>query len=509
MNLYTDITSDIRSQHIEKSLSRLEGQAADVIAKIQSARGQGTFSLSRRELEVLRKFVYVMHFRQPAIIEQYFSPGEEDILTDWRQHYMKAHDLETPGDMWLHTLSYVLDTPHPIIVAKGEEMAAHYGSERLLQMFRTRVDPEFENWPAADYRSLAHTYYIGVWEAAPGCEFLLGSSGFGAWEGLLNTPGLGTNGRPNIHRIFVISPKLALILRINVLRSLGEGAQHAILESALSTIDMPTPTTKFHGPVGTFLVEEELQRYRATPEAQNDIFTYRITKLTEAQTREVNETVLINTGYEIDGDSLIFSSKKCMLNALQYHITSPDFRVQYGKNPHKKYFPLYHSLLCSLNSPSKNIIESDSDFRLRVVLEVLRRRLIRFRSEWNQGFWCYRAMTADPAQLHPLAVDVRLRLPWAISTFESFPQDKNLRKNLSARLVDSLSEEDSNCVMGRVCTVLRGLTVIGLERTRARTDESYVRSSLIVGFVEWMVKERPDTIKVLVGARTYGRLTLV
>lgn len=199
INLYTDISSGINSQHVEEKLSRLENEAAQVITAIQNACGQGKFDLTRRSLEVLRKFVFIMHYRKPNIQAQYFGVGPNDPIADWIRRYMKTHNLRTREDMWLHGLAYLLDTPHPVIVAKGEQIHAHYGEARMMQMMSSKIDPDLENWFAVDYRSLAHSHYFGVWEAAPGCEFILGNNCFGLWEGLIS-------GMPNIHRIFIISP---------------------------------------------------------------------------------------------------------------------------------------------------------------------------------------------------------------------------------------------------------------------------------------------------------------
>lgn len=436
-----------------------------------------------------------MHYRKPNIQAQYFGVGPNDPIADWIRRYMKTHNLRTREDMWLHGLAYLLDTPHPVIVAKGEQIHAHYGEARMMQMMSSKIDPDLENWFAVDYRSLAHSHYFGVWEAAPGCEFILGNNCFGLWEGLIS-------GMPNIHRIFIISPRLVLVLRLNLIRQLRPQDIPPLTHSALVNVATPSPVITYYGGA-MFSSEEALKSYRATPAAQKDIFTYTITRLTEAQTREVNEVVLLNVP---QNGALVFSSKGNMSRAVRYHITSPDPVVQL-ENPSSKFSSLLSALEHDLDPSTDTAVESDSDFRLRVVLEVLRRRLSRFRSEWDACYWCYRAMTADPKQTHPLVLDMRVRLAQAKSVMGFSDKDKNPRKNLSARLVNSLSEEDSNCVLGRMSTAL--LIVLGYERTKPRTDAAFVRESVLVGLTEWMVKERPDKIKLMLGADTFRRLTSV
>lgn len=490
VNIYTDITNGINSQHVEAKLSRLENEAAQVIATLQDACGRGTFVLTRRALEVLRKFVYVMHFRKPSTRDMYFNTGPEDPLSDWLQQYKETHNIKTPEDMWLHALAYILDTPHPIIIAEGEKMHAKY-EDRMMMMLSTKLDPNFENWFATDYRSLQNAYFIGVWEAAQECEFVLGNNSFGLWEGLLKT-GM------DIHRIFVISPRLALVLRTNTFQIYGKEALSLVDRSALAEVPMQGASIKYHGHPGDFASEEDLQRYRATPAAQKDVFTYKITKLTEAKTREVNEAILHNVEQD---ESIVFSSKECMLKTIHYHITSPELGIQLC-DPHGRYAALYHALLRSLKSPEDLAAESDHDFRLRVVLEVMRRRMVRFRSRWDATHWCYRAMTADPNQMHPLAIDVRLRLAQMINVMKARGKHESPRRNPSARLADSLSE-DSNRVMMPMCMAVAGL--MGDKFARSLKGEDL---SAMVGFIEWPVKERMDFIKPLIGADMYRRLTL-
>ncbi|KAF5359240.1 hypothetical protein D9756_003522 [Leucocoprinus leucothites] len=493
INLYTDLANAVNFQHVEEKLSRLENEASQAVAAIHAATSRGSFTLTRHELGVLRKFVFIMHFRKPTIQAAYFGENREKSLEDWIRRYMQTHNIKTREDMWLHGLAYILDTPHPKIVAKGEEILAQYGEARIMQMMATRVDPNLESWFAVDYQSLANSHFLGVWEAAPGCEFILGNNCFGLWEGLFN-------GLPGIHRIFIISPRLVLILRHILLREEVKGVIPTFNHSALINIETPSPTTTYHGSfdIGS---PQAMMKYRVTAAAQKDTFTYKITKLTGAQTREVNEVILLNVPR--DG-ALVFLSKEHALKAVRYHISSPDPVVQL-EQPNEKFRPLLHSLENDLYPRGKTaVIECDADFRLRVAIEVIRHRLDRFLTEWDAAYWSYQAMTADPNQSHPLVLDMRIRLTQAKTLFGVAPGGTS-RRNPSARLSDHLNEEDSNCVLGRMSTML--LMLMNYQRTRARTEAAFVRESVIVGLIEWMVKEKPDRIEQLIGSDTYRRLT--
>lgn len=490
-NLYTEITNGINSQHVEEMLSRLENEAAQVITAIQEACGQGAFVLTQRSLDVLHKFVYIMHYRKPNIRAKYFNVDPDDPLSDWIQRYMRTHQIETPEGLWLHGLAYILETSHPQIVLKGEQIYSQYGA-RLVEMVSSKVDPNLENWFAVDYRALMNSHYFGVWEAAPGCEFIMGNNCFGLWEGLVL-------GKPDIHRIFITSPKLALILRINSFREYSEEQLRPFIKSALAGIHMPSPTIRVHsGPPNV-----HFQRAGRRPVAQEGAFTYKITKLTAAQTREVNEVILLNV--KSDG-VLVFASKQHMLKAIRYHITSPD-RIVHSQKPYERFSALLHTLERASN-PLENptrIIESDADFRLRVVLEVLRRGLGRFRSEWDLCHWCYRAMTADSNQTHPLAINTRLRLWQTKTVINASIEGKFSGGKPPARVIDSLSKEESDQVLGLVSALLK--TLMKYDETEPGTDRAFVRDSTIVGLVEWMAKEQQDFLVDLVGSDIYKRLT--
>ncbi|KAJ3554457.1 hypothetical protein NP233_g12418 [Leucocoprinus birnbaumii] len=339
VNLYADSSNTVNLNHVEKKLALLENQAAQTVADIRGAMPRGTFSLTRCSLEVLRKFVFVMHYRKPDVQASYFDETKEENMKDWVKRYMQTHNIASREGLWLHGLAYILEAPHPEIIAKSEEIVAQYGESRLQEMIKTRIDANLENWFAVDYESLANSHFLGVWEAAPGCEFILGSNSFGLWEGLIN-------GSPDIHRIFIVGPKLALILRCCVFRESMKYLIPVTKQSSLLDIKMATPSTRFHNS-SRAQSPEALRKYRLTAAAQKDIFTYEITKLTEAQTRAVNEVILLNL--PVDG-SLVFQSKENAVKAIRYHIFSPDPFVQ-AKRPEQKFRPLLHSLEDALGVP--------------------------------------------------------------------------------------------------------------------------------------------------------------
>ena len=99
----------------------------------------------------------------------------------------------------------ILDTPHEQLMQDGD---------MLLPPQSTAADVEIlKKFYAISYQQQATLYFLGVWEAADTDEFVLTSSSFGLYEGCLKT-----NRRVMLHRLFVISPRLVVVLRVTALR---------------------------------------------------------------------------------------------------------------------------------------------------------------------------------------------------------------------------------------------------------------------------------------------------
>ena len=266
----------------------------------------------------------------------YFSEDhpENAPLRDWIKQYRNTHHLASSADMWLHVLRYYLDTPHhQILLDAKETMSKHGGVIQYHQKLKHRVDPDDKHYPAVAYDKQANMSYLGVWQAADDEEFVLGHNSFGLWEGLVG-------GQPEVHRLFLVSPKLMVVLRTNVFRpdvQHAHGTAHLLsfIDSDLSDIAMATPAVQYHDvlPEGG-IPAEMLNDYRATNGALDDVFTFNITKLTPAQTYAVNRVMMINVS---PTGSLTFTSNEIMLRTLKAYMADPVAVIQ---GP-----PRYHLLL--------------------------------------------------------------------------------------------------------------------------------------------------------------------
>ncbi|GLB45337.1 putative protein of unknown function (DUF4238) [Lyophyllum shimeji] len=300
-NLYRDVRNASDVDEVEKKLSVLEEKAAQILQSIHRSidvnNAEPTLSIVREDLEKFRKFLFLMHYRNEALSLSYFSPThpENSPIRKRIETMSKRLNLKSPADMWLHYMRYYLDTPHSEIGRQAfEGLPNDVDPVTLLKDF-CGVDPMAANFEAISYQSQAGLYYVGIVQAARGEEFILGHNTFGLWEGLVA-------GIPAIHRLFIVSPRIAVLLRLNSFRPGTDLALtlHRISASDLLDIPLEAPITKpldwlIEGAELTAAGVKALDDYKASDQAKRDQYTSRITRLSKQQTYAINSVVLLNT----------------------------------------------------------------------------------------------------------------------------------------------------------------------------------------------------------------------
>ncbi|KAG1821491.1 hypothetical protein EV424DRAFT_1322226, partial [Suillus variegatus] len=323
-NIYQDVRSTDDINELEKKLAVLERHAACIIKDLHQALSQGTLTLKRRLLEDLRKFLFIMHYRNAACSDIYFQADHPQNTSSrqWIESVMKAKGLHSAAETWLHFLRYYLDTSHSDIMRDAAELVEKYGEEGLQNMItESHIPPDLEHFPAYTYYVQANGYFFSIWEAAEGEEFIITSHAFGLWEGL----GYGC---PGLHRIFVVSPRIAIVLRHVLSRpELKEHTKPGAFVSCLLDVN-PAPPTPIYtcGEHGThidhinFQSAMALARYRSSQKGEDDSFVFKITKLLRPQTLNFNSVLLVNV---TETGSLTFLSKESMLRAARAFLSWP------------------------------------------------------------------------------------------------------------------------------------------------------------------------------------------
>ncbi|RXW18821.1 hypothetical protein EST38_g7026 [Candolleomyces aberdarensis] len=317
-SLYEDASNQEDLEYLEKKLSELEGKAARVIRELHVAAGRRssnqTFTLPRSDLQLLRKFIFLMHYRSSAMQKTYFQEDHPDNapIRQWIRHLKKTKGYTTDKEIWLDGLRYYLFTKHSDILDDAKK-CPEYGTSGSVE---ADINIPSQQWHALAYESLANDYYLGIWRSHEDSEFVLGNDSYGLWEGRL----AGSRG---LFRIYVLSPKITVVLKLIMSR----GLLSPLEDSTLSDHPLGLPQTVYNrGPhiLGNKHADpgdrcDALQRHLRSPNSNNDQFTFRINGLAVDQTYIVNQIVLENL--HADG-LLLFASRDAMLRTAQRYDTS-------------------------------------------------------------------------------------------------------------------------------------------------------------------------------------------
>ncbi|OAL27471.1 hypothetical protein AYO20_09754 [Fonsecaea nubica] len=118
-NMYLDPSifpaSSVAECMVEKELCTLEERAAKILQKIETAYhcGDSQFSLRRHEKDELRRFLFIMLYRNRSF-ERRFEKSKKDYDADDRYNmliYMQERGIEDPKTVWLNNLLAFLSVP--------------------------------------------------------------------------------------------------------------------------------------------------------------------------------------------------------------------------------------------------------------------------------------------------------------------------------------------------------------------------------------------------------------
>jgi hypothetical protein len=451
--------------------------------------------VKRKELETIRKFIYLMHYRRVSLLSSYFDENDPDNapLKDYVQNFYRKHNLSNKDGLWLYGLKFILDTPHHEIVGTGEAIQKKYGGEMaMLSMLRTRVDPDIENYHAFDYMAMANGLFLGIWEAPAGEEFIVGSNSFGLWEGILDN----INGS-NIHRLFVVSPKIALVLRSICLAAplIEDLKSRVTLQTEFIDVSMSHAPCKYAA-FGSRLEEDDLEtaaqalwKYRQTPAAREDDFTFTVTRLTKEQTYALNYIILLNL--QKDGD-VAFASPVAMTKTLQYYLQQNRPESQESKYR-------FRSLLGILNTISTNSSNPNQARRagIDIVLDAICNGTIEFRSIYDRAYRVYHLATDDPtaygqstSEIHQMTARAILKMQEILPPLPLIFRGMCIPSSC-LDIVKELPKEESElffALVGYQVDVFK----VGLGGNDTLSRIKY--EAAIIGFTHWLAEYQPSVL---------------
>ena len=218
-DMYKDVDNE-RAYHVEELLSKLESSAAIIYHRIKKDHESGkyNFSITRKDLNLLRKFLFVMRYRRHGFWSKYtgtidtYEYDDRDILIE----FLKERAITDLRQVWLINLEVIvrteIDADGEWLQTIGREM---FGGDANMYVFHMRES----------YMAFCETQ-------SSEDEFIITDNGFGIFEGPVvfdpanlkstgadgSAPRLGDPVYTEFHKLAPLSPRLILVLRSNYLR---------------------------------------------------------------------------------------------------------------------------------------------------------------------------------------------------------------------------------------------------------------------------------------------------
>ncbi|KAK0480502.1 hypothetical protein EDD18DRAFT_1205473 [Armillaria luteobubalina] len=469
MNLYKDASNPSNVNELEEKLSTLEREASKVILTLHSDLASGKSTLKRLGVERLRKFLFVMHYRNLG--GSYFDPDHPNggsAIRQWVERYKTKHpSCQTHTDVWLS------------IVDDATAIYKEHGMMKVqLQMQTNGVDPDMEHYPALAYQKQAGMSFLCIWEAHETSEFILSNSSFGLWEGVALSG-------DQIHRVFVVSPRIAVVLRSNLLPMFEKMGP---VNSDLIHIPQERPISKLVNGEAGFSVPEGNDRSSAfnlnSLRSPDDLFTFTITKLSLVQTDALNAVVLKNVHQ--DG-AITFLGKERMFKTVRSFCHD-----QMNKHDRPKFLSLMRhlSVIPALmgQAPQSN---DPVDAELYAALMSILLYEERFPSHYDRALSVLRLVEDISLRMScPFMTEHTFNLSTVIQKCQThFGGDVTHAVGFNNSLEPSLSEEDSLTVFRELDQFISDKLGVRLAYDTSDVLGEVGKEVVLVAFLDWIIDE--------------------
>ncbi|KFY32187.1 hypothetical protein V493_00439 [Pseudogymnoascus sp. VKM F-4281 (FW-2241)] len=333
VDMYRDFARTENQQAIEEQLAKLERHAGMVIAEIRKRFGTGV-------KDVLEHAQALHH----ETSEDYSADDRQGML-----EYMRRKGFENPIDVWFDNIKAMLELE---MDPKGE----------WVNEIRKRAYPDDADWFVVHIKSM---YMALCTPSEQEDEFLLTENGYGIHEGPVSgrlNPSTGEF-TPTIyteyHVFVVISPRLMIVLRSNMLPNPTEDisqdmreSRQAMYRATIDSHDFPKEAssiledlpiskarnsyTKFEGGQLVLLNGED-----ETPQATHR-FCFRLFPISEEHVNKIN-AVMLEESYSIS--TIVFGSPTRARKILESYLSAPTrgkfgFKVEMGSNV----VAIYHTI---------------------------------------------------------------------------------------------------------------------------------------------------------------------
>ncbi|KAJ5918122.1 hypothetical protein N7454_010497 [Penicillium verhagenii] len=320
VDMYRDPGFDQNPYHLEEKLAKLESQASDIIHRAFNQFSRGlVLELKRSELDNLRKFLFLMKYRNSGMFDRYDHDNVDDYQADDRMrmlNYMRDRNFQKPREVWFDNLRQFLDLKMD-------------PARSWTKTLKSRVYPD----DAAMMELHITGSFIAFYEPlSSGDEFLLTQNAFSIFEG----PSTGTfdpltqktefNVYYEYHNFAPLSPRLMIILRSHLLDSGGE--ESAILRNWRDQVTSAVRSQHlFPGKAGSILQHLPIRicqavyvQSRVTPSAffdVNDRFRFPCFKISSGHMKTINN-LLLEEAYMTT--SIVYHSQNSLKTSIESYL---------------------------------------------------------------------------------------------------------------------------------------------------------------------------------------------
>ncbi|GKZ34328.1 hypothetical protein AbraIFM66950_004558 [Aspergillus brasiliensis] len=357
VDMYRDPGFNENPYHLEDKLAKLEGRASEIISKACRAFARAsTLSLKRIEVDTLRKFLFLMKYRNGGMFDRYNHDDAQNYQADDRARmlvYMHNKGFTKPRDVWFNNLRHMLDV----------ELDA---GKKWRETLRNQIYPD----DAAMFElHLLHSFMAFCEPETPGEEeFLLTENAFGIFEGPCSTTVNPLSGNPEIsaytefHNFAPIAPRLIIILRSFLLpfpgdEGIAQGLRAELLEaqraahrhpemagSILADLHIRPCETRYHSPV----IDSPAAFH------QNDQFHFQCFRLSSAHVATINN-LFLEEAYPTG--SIVYHSPVSLRASLERYFRETDPGLKHfldvRNDQRRLYFDALRKILMDMGGSTK------------------------------------------------------------------------------------------------------------------------------------------------------------
>lgn len=351
-NLYRDSSFIDNPYHLEEKFGRLEQQAAEILQEACKTFSRNeTLVLSRQRKDVLRKFLFLMKYRNKGFFERF----NHDTISGYERYdkedlmkYMKEKGFKSPRDVWFYNLRVFLDIELDV-------------DNQWIDCIKKQAYPEDAELFEVHVRNQFITFCQPEW---PQDEFILTENAYGVFEGpsSFNNDQWDSIIATEYHNFAPVSPKLMIVLRSCLLASPTEegapevAAEHELWNAIHRNIHAcpEEATSILHDLPIKRCTNSYSQQMQSSPKLSiQDAFFFQCFRLSSAHVHLINE-IFLEEAWK--SSSIIYRSETSLRIALETYFADADERHDFKviRSPKDRRQPLLETLVKVLKGLGSN-----------------------------------------------------------------------------------------------------------------------------------------------------------